>query len=59
MGRFRQDAFLAKGFSGFWPESGFGLPGVSKRENREVSLGPPKRSPLEGKVKLAQVVIFL
>ena len=45
-GRSRQDAGLAEGFSGLWPERGLGLPGVSKLAFREFLIFLPKRSVL-------------
>ena len=58
-GRSRQDAGLAEGFSGLWPERGFGLPEASKVDFREFLIFLPKRAGAEGKVKLAQGPIFL
>ena len=59
VGRFRQDAGLAEGFSGLWPGRGLGLPEVSKVDFRDFSFGRPKRSRAEGKVKLVRWPIFL
>ena len=42
-GRSRQDAGLAEGFSGLWPERGLGLPVVSKVAFREFLIFLPKR----------------